>query len=474
MKRRTKIVCTLGPASSSRETIGRMVDAGMNVARLNFSHGSHKDHGRLIDIVRDVASERGVAIPIMQDLQGPKIRIGDVPNGRILLIEGQKVILTSSDVKSGDGRRIHIDYPGFEDDVEVGGRILLDDGRLELEIERAGPDEIETKVVVGGPLRSRKGVNMPHMNSGSTTLTEKDIRDLEFGLARKVDFVALSFVRTERDVTELVNRVRDSGADVGVIAKIEKPEAVDDLEEILREADGIMVARGDLGIEMPLSKVPIMQKHIVRRCLATAKPVITATQMLESMMHNPRPTRAEASDVANAVLDMTDAVMLSGETAAGKYPVRVVEVMDEIVRVAEGSDLSLEEAYSQHAPSDARERVMNAISFTATRVAREVGAVAIACLTHSGATARTVARYRPGIPVYAFTDNQRVVGRMGIVWGTEGIHIPFQVDTDAGVDQVHEILVARNLARPGDRIVITAGMPLPTMGRTNMIHVSQL
>jgi pyruvate kinase len=312
------------------------------------------------------------------------------------------------------------------------------------------------------------------MNTDSTTLTEKDVRDLEFGLSMNVDLVALSFVRTERDVTELVNRIRESGADVGVIAKIEKPEAVDDLEEILREADGLMVARGDLGIEMPLWKVPMTQKHIVRRCLAGSKPVITATQMLESMMHNPRPTRAEASDVANAVLDKTDAVMLSGETAAGKYPVRVIEVMDEIVRAAEGSEQFVEDAPLQNSPTEPNERVMAAISYTATRVAKEVGAVAIACLTHSGATARTIARHRPGIPVYAFTDNQRVVGRMGIVWGTEGIHIPFQMDTDAGVGQVHETLLSKGFARPGDRIVITAGMPLPTMGRTNMIHVSQL
>ncbi|HEY5564484.1 MAG TPA: pyruvate kinase [Rhodothermia bacterium] len=474
MKRRTKIVCTLGPASASKSTIERMVDAGMNVARLNFSHGTHKDHGRLIEIVREVATTRGVSIPIMQDLQGPKIRIGDVANGRILLIEGQEIILTSSPVDNGSGRHVHINYPGFEDDVEVGGSILLDDGRLELTIVRIGSDEVVTQVVVGGPLRSRKGVNMPHMNSGSTTMTEKDIRDLEFGLAMKVDFVALSFVRTERDVTELVNRIRDSGSDVGVIAKIEKPEAVDDLEEILREADGIMVARGDLGIEMPLSKVPMMQKRIVRRCLASAKPVITATQMLESMMHNPRPTRAEASDVANAVLDGTDAVMLSGETAAGKHPVRVIEVMDEIVRAAESSDLMMQHAAQEHASPDEQEKVMAAISFTATRVATEVGAAAIACLTHSGATARSIARHRPDIPVYAFTDNPRVVGRMGIVWGTEGVHIPFQMDTDAGVGQVHEMLLSKGLARTGDRIVITAGMPLPTMGRTNMIHVSQL
>jgi pyruvate kinase len=286
--------------------------------------------------------------------------------------------------------------------------------------------------------------------------------------------VALSFVRTERDVTELVNRIRDSGSDVGVIAKIEKPEAVDDIDEILQEADGIMVARGDLGIEMPLARVPVAQKRIVRQCLATAKPVITATQMLESMMHNPRPTRAEASDVANAVLDRTDAVMLSGETAAGKHPVHVVEVMNEIVREAERSGLVGQDAAQQHSTQDQSQRVMAAISFTATRVAREVGAVAIACLTHSGTTARTIARHRPDIPVYAFTDNPRVVGRMGIVWGTEGIHIPFQMDTDAGVSQVHDVLVSRGLARTGDRIVITAGMPLPTMGRTNMIHVSRL
>lgn len=474
MKRRTKIVCTLGPASSSRDVIERMVDAGMNVARLNFSHGTHKDHGRLIEILRQVSAERGLAIPIMQDLQGPKIRIGDVPNGRMLLIEGQEIVVSTTPVADGASDRICINHPGLLKDVDVGGRILLDDGRLELQVRKVAGDEILTRVVVGGQLRSKKGVNLPHMNTGSGSLTEKDIRDLEFGLSMDVDLVALSFVRTEHDVTALVNRIRDSGKDVGVIAKIEKPEAVDDLEDILREADGIMVARGDLGIEMPLSEVPVTQKYIVQRCLAAAKPVITATQMLESMMHNPRPTRAEASDVANAVFDSTDAVMLSGETAAGKYPVHVVDVMDEIVCAAETSELRSGQVSKQYPVLDASERVMTSISFTATRVAQEVGAVAIACLTHSGATARAIARHRPGIPVFAFTDNQRVVGRMGLVWGTEGIHIPFQMDTDAGVSSVHEILVSRQLANPGDRIVITAGMPLPTMGRTNMIHVSQL
>jgi len=339
-------------------------------------------------------------------------------------------------------------------------------------------EDVITEVVVGGPLRSRKGVNLPHLRNSTPSLTEKDLRDLEFGLQMEVDLIALSFVRSETDVADLMRRVRDSGKEVRVIAKIEKPEAVAKIDQILAQADGIMVARGDLGIEMPLAEVPAVQKRIIRKCLAAAKPVITATQMLESMIENPRPTRAEASDVANAVLDGSDALMLSGETATGKYPVRVVQVMDEIIRQAERFRREIRESrgHGLHIPkgADEAESVTEAIGYTACQLAEQVGAVAIACLTATGSTARMIARHRPPVPVYAFTDNPRIVPQLSLLWGTRAFSIPFQRDTDQGVQLVHRILKEQGLVRPGDLVVITAGMPLPAKGRTNMVHVSRI
>ncbi len=475
MERRTKIVCTLGPASSSPEVIRGLIAAGLNVARLNFSHGTHDDHRETIRVVREESERAGRVVPILQDLQGPKIRLGTVEHGGVLIHKGQTLVLTSEPLEVSTLERVFVSYDSLADDVEPGGRILIDDGLIELRVTAVNGTEVETEVVVGGPLRSKKGVNLPHIRTTRPSMTEKDIEDLEFGLANHVDFIALSFVRTGVDVDVLLDRVRASGREVGIIAKIEKPEAVEHFDEILGKVDGIMIARGDLGIEMPMQEVPIVQKQIIRKCLDAAKPVITATQMLESMMDNPRPTRAEASDVANAVLDGSDAVMLSGETAAGKYPVRTVEAMNEIIRTAERNRVGLggwQAASQVYADEDSR--VTRAISYTAVELAQEVGAVAIACLTHSGSTARAIARHRPSVPVLAFTDKQRVLGRLALVWGTRGVGVPFQHHTDDGIGTVRRILIERGVAGPGDRIVITAGLPLPAKGLTNMVHVSEL
>jgi len=469
MQRRTKIVSTLGPASSDKKTIRALIEAGVDVARMNFSHGSHDEHEERIDIVRRVASELGRDVAILQDLQGPKIRVGPMEDGSVLIHEGHQLILSTEKMEYGTAERVFVSYSSLHLDVEVGGRILLDDGLLELKVLEARDKEVVTEVVVGGPLRSRKGVNLPHLRTNSPALTEKDIEDLEFGLKMNVDLIALSFVRDESDVTNLVQRIRDSGKRVGVIAKIEKPEAVHNFDQILDEADGIMVARGDLGIEMPLQQVPGTQKEIIRKCRMAGKPVITATQMLESMIENPRPTRAEASDVANAVLDGTDAVMLSGETAVGKHPVRVVEVMAQIIKEAEKSDPQVRlGAESEWLP----ETLTESVSFMACKLAQQVDAKAIACLTSSGTTARSISRHRPDIPIYAFTNHNKVVKQLALQWGTKGFSIPFQRDTDRGVKTVHEMLKSHGLVVSGDRIVITAGMPLPTRGRTNMVHVS--
>jgi len=478
MARRTKIIATIGPASSDRNTISALIEAGIDVARLNFSHGSHKAHRRVVEHIREEAVRQGRAVSILQDLQGPKIRVGSMQNGGVLLHKGQRVVLTAIPLEESTNERIFVSYDSLAQDVKPGGRILIDDGLLELEVLETHQQEVLTEVVVGGPLRSRKGVNLPNIRTSTPSLTEKDLQDLEFGLTMDVDLIALSFVRDETDILDLKRRIRDAGKHTSVIAKIEKPEAVERIDPILAEADGIMVARGDLGIEMPMSRVPGAQKTIIHKCLVAAKPVITATQMLESMVENVLPTRAEASDVANAVLDGSDAVMLSGETAVGKHPVRVVEAMAKIVEAAEQHWQQYRTVRNTLPELIGKVRegedVTEAVSFTACALAEEVGAVAIACLTNSGTTARAIARHRPRMPVYAFTDEPRVVGQLGVLWGTKAFSIPFQHDTDAGVTLVHQVLMQNRLVRPGDAVVITAGMPLPKKGRTNMVHVSRV
>ncbi len=472
--RRTKIVCTLGPAVASREGVRALIGAGMDVARLNFSHGSHDDHRRMIEVVREEAAAADRIVPILQDLQGPKIRLGLVKDGGVLIHQGEPLVLTSASVPEGDTQRVHVSYAALAEEVSEGNRILLDDGHLELVVTHIDGEDVHTEVIVGGPLRSRKGVNLPKLKSARPSLTEKDIKDLAFGLAHDVDFIALSFVRSGGDVADLVQRVRESGKDIAIVSKIEKPEAVEDFPSILAGSQGIMVARGDLGIEIPMQQVPVVQKQLIRQCLEASKPVITATQMLESMIDNPRPTRAEATDVANAVFDGSDAVMLSGETAAGKYPIQAVRVMDEIVRTAEANRRGLGGRQAVDAVSDHGAPVTEAVSFTAVRLAEETGARAICCLTHSGSTARAIASHRPDVPIFAFTDDETAVGRIALSWGVEPIAIDFQKHTDDGIRTVHQTLLGRGYYEPGDRVVITAGLPLPAMGRTNMVHVTSL
>jgi pyruvate kinase len=475
MDRRTKIVCTLGPASSDPETIGNLVEAGMDVARMNFSHGTHEEHRERVTRVREAAREAGRVVSILQDLQGPKIRVGKMADDSVMLREGQSLTITTEPMTEGTSERIYIDYETLPEDAEVGGRILIDDGLLELEVTGVDGSEVETTVVEGGPLRSRKGVNLPNIRTSTPSLTEKDLKDLELGLKLDVDMIALSFVRQRSDVEALTRRIDQAGKNIGVIAKIEKPEAVRNIDDILEAVDGIMVARGDLGIEMPMEEVPSTQKDLISQAMSTAHPVITATQMLESMVENPRPTRAEASDVANAVLDGSDAVMLSAETAVGDDPVRVVQAMNQIIQKAESH-------WQEHRPSlamapgrlEQNESVTESVSFTACRLAEQVGAEALCCLTNSGATARSIARHRPSMPIYAFTDDERVVGHLCVLWGTQAFHIPFQQDTDQGIARVHSVLRNYELVDPGDHVVMTVGMPLPARGRTNTVHVSRV
>jgi pyruvate kinase len=473
MTRRTKIVCTLGPASSDFETIRSLIDAGMDVARLNFSHGTHDEHAERIERIREASRAEGRTVTILQDLQGPKIRVGKIENDSVLLHEGDELVVTTEPMEEGTAEKVYIDYETLAEDATVGGRILLDDGLLELQITAIENGRIVTEVVEGGPLRSRKGVNLPNIRTSTPSMTEKDLTDLEFGIAHDVDTVALSFVRQPSDVAQLRDRIDQSGAEISTVAKIEKPEAVDNIREIVDVADGLMVARGDLGIEMPMEEVPRTQKMLISRGMEAAKPVITATQMLESMVDNPRPTRAEASDVANAVLDGSDAVMLSAETAVGDDPVRVVEVMDKIIRKAEDHWNDYRQSLAvTPGKLERTDSVTGSVSFTACRLAEQVDAEAICCLTNSGATARSIARHRPSMPIYAFTDSEHVVGQLGVLWGTTAFHIPFQQDTDQGIARVHSVLRERSVVPPNARVVITAGMPLPARGRTNMVHVS--
>ncbi|PSQ96492.1 MAG: pyruvate kinase [Bacteroidetes bacterium SW_9_63_38] len=475
MDRRTKIVCTLGPTSSDPETIRALIEAGMDVARMNFSHGTHDEHRARVGRVREAAQEVGRPVAILQDLQGPKVRVGQMKGDSVMLRQGQELTITTEPIEYSTNERVHIDYESLPEDAEEGGRILIDDGLLELEITGINGANISTRVVEGGPLRSRKGVNLPNIDMSTPSLTEKDLEDLELGLELDVDLIALSFVRKRADVEELNRRIEQAGKNIGVIAKIEKPDAVCNIDAILEEVHGIMVARGDLGIEMPMEEVPGTQKNLIGKAMASARPVITATQMLESMVENPRPTRAEASDVANAVIDGSDAVMLSAETAVGDHPVRVVKAMNQIIRKAEAH-------WQEHRPSlavtpghlEKNESVTESVSYTACRLAEQVGAEAVCCLTNSGATARSIARHRPSMPIYAFTDDERVVGKLGVLWGTESFHIPFQQDTDQGIARVHSILRDQTHVEPGDHVVITVGMPLPARGRTNTVHVSRL
>lgn len=473
IERRTKIVCTIGPSTNTKEKIEQLVKSGMNVARLNFSHGSHEDHKLVIENIRSVAAKLKYSLPILMDLQGPKIRVGKMKDGGQLITSGDYVTLTPEDV-IGSSSVIPIDYEHLVNDAKEGNTILMDDGLLELQVVKKEDDNIKAKVIVGGLLKSRKGVNLPNVKVSISAMTEKDIDDLEFGLEQGVDLVALSFVRAVRDVQDLISRIRAKGSNAGVIAKIEKPEAIEVIDEIIEESDGIMVARGDLGIEIASEKVPLIQKTIIKKCRNVGKPVITATQMLESMIQNPRPTRAESSDVANAVLDGTDAVMLSGETASGKYPAEAVKVMDKICRSVESRDEELYHSMTFNKPEWKEKQVIESLSYSCVRMAEYVDAKMIATITHSGTTARRIAKYRPSVPIIAFTESRDVRRQLNLVWGVTPIRIDQIFDTDQSVQMMEEYLKKEGFVSTGDRVVIATGMPIAERGRTNMIKISTI
>jgi pyruvate kinase len=454
MTRRTKIVCTIGPASDDK--LDALLEAGMDCARLNFSHGSYDEHRLRYQRLRDAEQRAGRPLAILQDLQGPKIRVGKVQDPGIELRSGDGLTITNRTVVGQPGL-VSTTYQNLPLDVQPGDRILLDDGLLELEVLAKTESEVTTRVVLGGLLKSNKGINLPGVKVSAPALTPKDREDLKFGLSLGVDYVALSFVRDPKDLLEAKALIREAGRDVPLIAKLEKPEAVDKLEAIADATDGLMVARGDLGVELRAQRVPMIQKRAIEVLNARSKVVITATQMLDSMIQNPRPTRAEASDVANAVLDGTDAVMLSGETAAGKYPVEAVSMMREIILEVENS-----ERYQRNLAlrRDAeRKDFRSATASAAVAAARDLEVSAIACLTHSGRTAELLSERRPTALIVALTHSETIARRLALHWGVAPVLVTVRGTTEALVAEVDRILVHKGLAKHDEPVVLTLGRP---------------
>jgi pyruvate kinase len=463
--RRTKIVATIGPASSSPEMIRQLMEAGMDVARLNFSHGKYEDHAEVIKSLRKISDELNKPVTIMQDLQGPKIRVGKLPGGKMDICKGEIItLLPEAEFDSGKPG-IPIDYPYVAEEAKPGMQVLLADGLFELEVTEIKGKDVLCRVVEGGCLTDHKGVNFPNLNLRLPSLTEKDIRDLEFGLSQDIDWVSLSFVRSAEDVIVLRNLITEKGFTKPIIAKIEKPQAIDHLEEIVNAVNGIMVARGDLGVEMSPDKVPMLQKRIIELCNRSGKTVITATQMLESMIYEPRPTRAEASDVANAIIDGTDAIMLSGETAMGSYPVKAVEMM---VKIALDVESKIEfKTYPPMGHSD-----MIALSRAANQMEDIVNPSCIVTLTTNGRSAQFIAAERPNAPVFAFTTHLSIYHGLNLLWGIRPILIDDHPDSfEEMVAITEKNLLVRHLACAGDKILLVGGIPAHVGGGTNFIKI---
>ncbi|NTV63437.1 MAG: pyruvate kinase [Oscillochloris sp.] len=472
--RQTKIVATLGPATNTPEQITGLIRAGMDVARINFSHGSHVEHAARIAMVRRAAAECGRQVAILQDLQGPKIRTGALEGGRAVeLLAGARFVITI-DPLVGSFERVSTTYRALPHDVQPGDRILLSDGLIELRVLAQSDHEIETEVVHGGRLKEHQGINLPGVRVSAPAATAKDLEDLRFGLEQGVDFVALSFVREAADILQVKEIIRQVGKATPVVAKIERPEALEVLPEILAVADAIMVARGDLGVEMPPERVPLVQKQIIDAANRALIPVITATQMLESMIQNPRPTRAEASDVANAIIDGTDAVMLSGETAAGSYPLEAVAMMALIADAIEASGRQAEHNATPRWALPEVQSTPRAIAAAACTIARSLPVRAIAVLTQSGASARLVSHYRPAVPIIALCPSTETCRRTSLYWGVTPLEIAARDRLDEIEQQLQHVLVARGLAAPGDLVVLTGGHPIYRYGPTNFLKVMQI
>ena len=475
--RRTKIVCTIGPATSSEERLEQLMRAGMNVARLNFSHSTQQEHGLVIERIRAISARLGYAVAILQDLQGPKIRTGALQDGRpVTLVDGAQLTITTRDVV-GDAELISTTYKPLPQDVKVGDRILLDDGLLELRVLSTSETDVQCVVVHGGVLGEHKGINLPGVAISSPALTEKDRDDLLFGITHGVDYVALSFVRRPEDINEARQLIRryatqvygeEGSWDIPLIAKIEKPEAVEHLDQILEVTDGVMVARGDLGVEMALEKVPLIQKRIIARCNELGLPVIIATQMLESMVMNPRPTRAEVADVSNAILDGTDAVMLSAETSVGAFPIEAVQVMTRIALETEAN------SHTTGQPDYKYPSLAHGVSHAACTLAEDTNVQDIVVFTRSGNTAHLISKDRPRVPILAYTPSEHVYYQLALWWGVWPYRIEMKGTTEDLIAVVEQRLQEDKLVRHGEYVVIMGGMPIASQARTNFVKLHRV
>ncbi len=467
--RRTKIVCTLGPATDSVEIMKQLIQNGLDAARVNFSHGTYESHGAMIEKLKQARKELGVPIPLILDTKGPEIRIKTFADDKIILESGDKFTLTTEDIE-GTQERVSVTYMDFPKDLSVGSRVLIDDGLIELRVESIKDNDVNCLVVNGGKVGSRKGVNLPGIKVNLPSLTEKDIEDLKFGIANGFDVVAASFIRTPGDVTQIRKVLEENGGEnIHIIAKIENQEGVDRIDEILEVSDGIMVARGDLGVEIPPEEVPLVQKELILKANQHNKPVITATQMLESMVNSPRPTRAEANDVANAIFDGSDCIMLSGETAAGNYPLEAVATM---ARIAEKTESSIN--YSKNLtrqPEGARTNITNAISFATCTTAAELNTTAICTITKTGFTAKMIAKHRPICPIIAGTMTEQTWRQLNLVWGCKPMLVTKKPVQGKIFELVKDVAVESGLVKNGDTIVLTMGMPLGVSGSTNTLRV---
>lgn len=464
--KKTKIVCTIGPATESEEMLSQLISAGMNVARLNFSHGDHPEHKKRIDSIKRIREKLDKPVAIMLDTKGPEVRLGYFKDGKADLIKGQNFTLTIRDIQ-GDSTRCSITYKELPNEVSVGSRILIADGVIELKALDKNETDVICQVVNGGTLGDRKNVNIPGATSKLPAITEKDIADLIFGIENGVDFIAASFIRKAADILDIRKVLEENGGrHIQIIAKIENQEGVDNVKEILRVCDGLMVARGDLGVEIPTEEIPLTQKLLIKKTNEVGKPVITATQMLDSMIRNPRPTRAEVTDVANSILDGTDAIMLSGETAVGKYPIETVLTMSSI---AERTERELDYGKSLSSFSEKRKTIANAISHSSCTTAFELQAAAIITPTKSGSTARMISRFRPMAPIIATTYDRNVLRKLSLSFGVYPIYVPFTERTDDIIDRAADAAVAAGLIKNGDLVVITAG--IGAAGSTNLIKV---
>lgn len=465
---KTKIVATVGPASNSKEMLRALIKEGVDVFRLNFSHGTHEDHKMVIDYVRELNQEMGTSISLLQDLQGPKIRVQEVEPGTVLE-RNQSLIITTRQLV-GNREIVSTSYTDLPRDVRVGDLVLVDDGKIELKVTEVREEEIVTEVVHGGPLKSRKGINLPFTKVSAPSLTPKDIEDLEFGIKNDVDWIALSFVRKASDIQAMRDILNRNNSKASIIAKIEKPEALSNIDEIIALTDGVMVARGDLGVEIWLEEVPMVQKMIIEKCNAAGKPVIVATQMMESMIENPRPTRAETNDVANSVMDGADALMLSAETATGKYPIEVIRSM---VRTIVSVEKNPSIYYHFHNPDPESSVYINdCVVLAAVKLAKEVGAKAIVGMTVTGYTALKSSSHRPNVKIFVFTANKKLLTSINLVWGSSAYYYDKINSTDETIADVEEILKRDGHVVPGDVFVVLASMPIREKQRTNTIKIN--